>query len=292
MNLSRVGVLAAAMATAAALTTPAAAATHETTTLRGWHVTGQTTVDDSIGGEGIATVRVPGQPMRVDYTDGATIPAPIRAQGWGHIGDPDSWHGYIVDPYQQVVPTPTEKMFMVTTPDGRQYEYTHRIADDELPVNAAAYAAISPDGRWLVSGELAPVTRLLVFPAPLLNPSTPRTGGTLPVVSRILLDHLVRNLQGCDFVDATRLICLSDDSNNDIYPTSKPLLRIDLTHPLHGRDVTARVTSLGQVPLSSTCTGAYTVEGDDYDPVTGDLRIEVVPPAPCNTEVDVYTLHR
>ena len=81
------------------------------------------------------------------------------------------------------------------------------MSDDEQAVNANAYAAVSPDGQWLVESELAPVTRLLVFPTPLLNPSTPATGGTINVASRVLLNHLVRNLQGCDFVTATRLIC-------------------------------------------------------------------------------------
>jgi hypothetical protein len=282
--------LAGAVTVLAVPSTPAAPSMSGDHGRDGWHVVSQTTVSDAVAGEGVATVRAPGQPMRVYYTDGATIPAAILAQGWGHVGDPDSWHGYIVDPYQQVVTTPTEKMFMVTTPDGRQYEYTHQITGDEQPVNANAYAAVTPDGRWVVSSELAPVTRLLVFPAPLLNPSTPRTGGDLPVASRILLDHMVRNPQGCDFVTATRLICASDDSNNDIYPTSKPLVQIDLAHPLHGKDVTAHVRSLGQVPLSSTCVGAYTVEGVDYDTVTGDLRVEVVPPSPCNTNVTVYVL--
>lgn len=289
MTRVRLGVLTVALAAAlSALSMTQADAAQ----LHGWRVVGQTTVSDAVAGEGVATVRVPGQPVRTYYTDGATIPAPIQAEGWGHIGDPDSLDGYIFDPYQQIVAAPTQKMFMVTTPTGQQYEYTHQMADDEQAVNAAAFAAVSPDGQWLVSGELAPITRLLVFPTPLLNPATPRTGGTLPVASRILLDHLVRNLQGCDFVSATRLICASDDSNNDIYPTSKPLLQIDLAHRLNGHDVTARVTSLGQVPLSSTCVGAYTVEGDDYDAVTGDLSVEVVPPSPCNTDVTVYTLHR
>lgn len=258
--------------------------------IHGWQVVAQTSEVTAVAGEGVATVRVPGQPARTYFTDGATIPAPIQAEGWGHIGDPDSRNGYIVDPYQQIVAAPTMKMFLVTTPTGQQFEYTHQMADDEQAVNAAAYDAISPNGQWMVSSELAPVTRLLVFPTPLLNPSTPQTGGTIAVASRILLDHLVRNLQGCDFVTATRLICASDDSNNDIFPTSKPLLQIDLKHQLNGKDVTARVTSLGQIPLSSTCVGAYTVEGVDYDTPTGALRVEVVPPSPCNTNLTVYTL--
>jgi len=277
-----------ALAAPATTSDPSAVATPDF----GWHVVDATNVSDSVAGEGVATVRLPGQPMRIYYTDGATIPAAIQAQGWGHIGDPDSWHGYIFDPYQQIVAAPTEKMFMVTTPAGRQYEYTHRISGDEQQVNAAAYAAVSPDGQWLVSSELAPVNRLLVFPTPLLNPATPSTGGNLSVASRIVLDRMVRNPQGCDFITPTRLVCASDDSNNDIYPTSKPLLQIDLAHPLRGTDVVGQVTWLGQVPLRGTCAGAYTVEGVDYDTATGDLRVEVVPPSPCNTNVTVYTLRR
>jgi hypothetical protein len=262
--------------------------------INGWHVIGQTSEPDAIAGEGVATVRAPGKPMWIDYTDGATIPASIINQGWGHIGDPDSWRGYIVDPYQQpasVTPV-TKKMFMVTTPSGAQYEYVHQLSDDEIGPNAAAFDTVTPDGQWMVSAELAPVTRLLVFPTPLINKQTAPTGGDINVASRILLNHMVRNLQGCDFVNATRLICASDDSNNDIYPTSKPLLQIDLKHPLNGKDVTAKVTSLGQIPLASACTGTYTVEGVDYDTVTGDLRVEVDAPSPCNTDITIYTLHR
>jgi hypothetical protein len=284
---ARVGVLVVALATA--LTTFSAGQA-SAAQIRGWQVVGQTSVLTAAAGEGVATVRVPGQAVRTYFTAGPAIPAPIQAEGWGHIGDPDSRNGFIFDPYQQIIPAPTMKMFMVTTPTGQQFEYTHQMADDELAVNAAAYDAITPNGQWMVSSELAPITRLLVFPTPLLNPSTAQTGGTIQVASRILLDHLVRNLQGCDFVTATRLICASDDSNNDIYPTSKPLLQIDLKHQLNGKDVTARVTSLGQIPLASTCVGAYTVEGVDYDMPTGQLRVEVVPPSPCNTNITVYTL--
>ena len=296
-NRVRSGALAVALAaTLTGFAAPAALAAPSIPAfqLNGWHVIGQTSVSDAIAGEGIATVRAPGKPMWIDYTDGATIPQSNINQGWGHIGDSDSWHGYIFDPYQQpanVTPV-TQKMFMVTTPSGAQYEYTHQLSDDEIGPNAAAFDTVSPDGQWLVSAELAPVTRLLVFPTPLLNKQTAPSGGTVNVASRILLNHMVRNLQGCDFITSTRLICASDDSSNDIYPTSKPLLQIDLKHPLNGKDVTAKVTSLGQIPLASTCVGAYTVEGADYDTVTGDLRVEVDAPSPCNADITIYTLHR
>jgi hypothetical protein len=88
------------------------------------------------------------------------------------------------------------------------------------------------------------------------------------------------------------MICASDDSNNDLYPTSKPLLQLDLQRPLHGKDVRAHVSWLAQLPLRSACVGAYTVEGVDYDTVTGNLRVEVNSPSPCNADTVVYTLHR
>jgi hypothetical protein len=184
-NRARLGAsgvaLAAALIGFTGLAAPSATAAPAQYDLSGWRVIGQTSEPDSVAGEGVATVRAPGKAMWIDYTDGATIPAPILAQGWGHIGDPDSWHGYVFDPYQQpaTVTTVTEKMFMVTTPAGQQYEYTHQLSDDEIGPNAAAYDAVSPDGQWMVSSELAPVTRLLVFPTPLLNKATPPTGGNI-----------------------------------------------------------------------------------------------------------------
>jgi hypothetical protein len=283
----------AAVLFAAMLTTVAAPAAlandahHES-----WHVVDKTTVPAAVGGEGVATVRLPGQPAKLYYTAGNTIPANLKAEGWGHIGDSDSLHGYVFDPYQQTTATITQKMMLVTTPTGQQYEYAHTLGPDEVVANSNAYTAVTPDGQWLVSSELAQIDRLLVWPAPILNNSLPAGGGTLPLAAKVLLDKPVRNLQGCDFVSSTRLICASDDSNNDLYPTSKPLLQIDLQHPLRGKDVKAHVTSLGQLPLASTCVGAYTAEGVDYDAVTGELRVEVLPPSPCNTDIAVYTYRR
>ena len=281
-------VLFAALTTAVAAPAALADDTHHDA----WRVVDKTTVSAAVGGDGVATVRLPGRPAQLHYTAGNTIPANLKAEGWGHIGDPDSLHGYVFDPYQQTTATITRKMMLVTTPTGQQYEYTHTLSGDEIVPNANAYTAVTPDGQWLVSSELAQVDRLLVFPAPILNKALPAGGGTLPLVARVLLDKPVRNLQGCDFVTPTRLICASDDSNNDIYPTSKPLLQSDLQHPLRGQDVQAHVTSLGQLPLSSTCVGAYTAEGVDYDAVTGDLRVEVLPPSPCNTDITVYRYRR
>jgi len=281
-------VLFAAMLTTVAA--PAAVATdahHES-----WHVVDKTTVPAAVGGEGVATVRLPGQPAKLYYTAGNTIPANLKAEGWGHIGDSDSLHGYVFDPYQQTTATITQKMMLVTTPTGQQYEYTHPLGPDEVVANSNAYTAVTPDGQWLVSSELAQVDRLLVWPAPVLNKSLPAGGGTLPLAAKVLLDKPVRNLQGCDFVSSTRLICASDDSNNDLYPTSKPLLQIDLQHLRRAGQTSQPPGPLGQLPLASTCVGAYTAEGVDYDAVTGELRVEVLPPSPCNTDIAVYTYRR
>jgi hypothetical protein len=283
---------AAMLTTLAAPAAPASVASAAGAYHDGWRVVDKTTVPAAVGGEGVATVRLPGQPVKVYYTAGNTIPANLKAEGWGHIGDPDSLHGYVFDPYQQTTATITQKMMLVTTPTGQQYEYAHTLGPDEIVPNSNAYTAVTPDGQWLVSSELAQIDRLLVWPAPVLNKSVPAGGGTLPLAAKVLLDKPVRNLQGCDFVTTTRLVCASDDSNNDLYPTSKPLLQIDLQHPLRGKDVKAHVTSLGQLPLASTCVGAYTAEGVDYDAATGDLRVEVLPPSPCNTDIAVYTYRR
>jgi len=112
-----------------------------------WEVVSQTTMSTAIAGEGVATVRIPGQPVQLYFTSGSTIPDAIKAEGWGHIGDSDSLHGFIFDPYQLTVGTVTKKMMMVTTPTGQQYEYVHELTGDEMTANANAYAAVSPDGQ-------------------------------------------------------------------------------------------------------------------------------------------------
>lgn len=94
-----------------------------------------------------------------------------------------------------------------------------------------------------------------MFPAPLLNPATPRTGGTLAQAGQISLDKPVRDIQGCDFVTATRLVCASDDGSGTLFPQSRPLLQVDLPHPLDGKPVTGRVSSLFGLP-SRACARA------------------------------------
>ncbi|RFU37617.1 hypothetical protein DZF91_31970 [Actinomadura logoneensis] len=276
--------LTAAVAVLAAALPGTAAA--DTLRLGPWKLTGSESRPSATSNQGLATVRGRG----LYFTGNGTVPDELRAAGWGHVGDPDSARGYVFDAYQWTAADPAAKMFLVTTPGGARYRYVHPLAPGELMNNS--YAAVTPDGRWMVSGEWGTMDRLLVLPTPVLNPRTPRTGGTLPLAGRIRLDRPVRDVQGCDFVTATSLICATDDTGTDLFPTTKQLLRITLSAPLRGRDVTGRVASLGQLPLVSDCQGEFETEGVDYDPATGRLRVAVVPPSPCDVNTTIHTFRR
>ncbi|KAA2248895.1 hypothetical protein F0L68_39420 [Solihabitans fulvus] len=283
-------VLAVAAVAVLSGTTSAGADPLPKSTVDGWRVVAQHEVDTATQNQGVATVHPWfGRPYEY-YMGNAAIRPEQRAEGWSHVGDPDSRFGFRFDAYQYGLDNPTSKMFLVTTPTGQRYEYTHPLAAGEQMNNS--YAAVSLDGQWLVSGEWDTMNHLLVLPTPILNPATPRAGGTLPLAAHINLDHPVRNVQGCTFVSARQLLCATDDDGTDLYPTTKQLLRIDLPTALHGRDVTAHVTSLGQLPLASSCQGAFEVEGDDYDAFTGTLRVLVIPPAPCDAKTTVYEFRR
>jgi hypothetical protein len=147
-----------------------------------------------------------------------------------------------------------------------------------------SFAAVSPDGRWLVSGEWFTERRLLVFPAP----TGAAPAGPLALAGQITLDRPVNQIQGCAFVAATRLLCVSDDPGTTLWPTPFPLLQVDLPAPLDGATTTATVTDLGGLPLVSRCRGAFEPEGIDDDRATGTLRVEVAPPSPCSVAMTVY----
>jgi hypothetical protein len=248
-----------------------------------WTETGTAYVDSLSGGQGLAS-RADGSLLHRGL---ASIPLDLRIKGWNHVGDPDIAQGYVFDAYQGP-DTATSKMFAVTTPAGRRYEYVHQLNPGEKLNNS--FATVSPDGQWLVSGEWGDQNRLQVFPAPLLNPSTPRKGGALAEAWQITLDKPVRDIQGCDFVNDTRLLCASDDSSRTLFPEDRPILQVDLEHQLDGQPITGHVTSLFAVPQRSLCTdGTYEAEGVDYDAVRGTLRAEVVQPGACALATTVYS---
>ncbi|MFE5328919.1 hypothetical protein ACFRCG_21305 [Embleya sp. NPDC056575] len=260
--------------------------------IKGWQPIGRYEIDAASQAQGLANVRPPGAEPYLYYTGNTSIPAPVRERGWSHIGDPDSSRGYLFDAYQGGGDA-TAKMFRVTTPSGAAYEYVHPLAAGEAMNNS--FAAISPDSRWMVSGEWDTMNRLLVFPTPLLNPATARTGGDLALAGTIELDRPVKDIQGCTFLDAKRLLCASDDSDRKLFPEAKPLLQIELKKALNGRTVTGHVTSLGALPQLSACPGTavdFETEGNDYDRRTGVLRVEMIPPRDCAARATVYEFKR
>ena len=239
------------------------------------------TVFSPTSDQGPATVHPLGGGSQEIYA-GEEIPSSFTKAGWNHVGDPDSLHGFVVYPYQAADPA-NGKMFNVVTPHGRSFDYTHALSPGEEYNNS--FATISPDGLWLVSGEWDTESRLLVFPMPMLNHSVPAANSPLALAGTIDLDQPVTDVQGCDFVDATHLICSADD-------TKKELLDVALSAPLSGGDVTGTVTSLGPLPLLSSCTGTFEAEGLDFDPTTDLLRVEVIPPSPCFVNTYEYTYRR
>ncbi|WP_137815315.1 hypothetical protein [Gandjariella thermophila] len=224
--------------------------------------------------QGLATVVRPDGGF-IRYTGVGTIPADDAARGWNHVGDPGSRLGFYVEPYQS--DGNGAKMFRVQAPDGTWSEYVHALESWEAPNNS--FATLSMDGRWLVSGEWGTMDRLLGYPSPGIADTDPTRN--LPYAFAIRLDHPVRDVQGCDFVSATRLLCSSDDPDGSLFGVTKPLLRIDLAAPPGGSDVTGHVTALGRLPLESACSGDFEVEGIDYDGRDGTLRVIVMSPGIC-----------
>jgi hypothetical protein len=240
----------------------------------GWTEVGRDQARALDESQGLATiVRPSGTTIR--YTGVGTIPADLNSQGWNHVGDPGSAQGWYVEPYQR--DDRGAKLFRVQAPDGSWQNYKHNLESWEA--NNNSFAAVSPDARWLVAGEWGTMDRLLVHPMPGVVATDPAQN--LPYASAIRLDHPVRDVQGCDFQTATRLLCASDDPDGSLFGTAKPLLQVDLAGPLSGSDVTGHVTSLGQLPLRSGCSGTFEVEGLDFDERDNTLRVIVMSPSIC-----------
>ena len=253
--------------------------------IAGWTQTGSYLENSLTADEGVATVTPASGAAYELYRGPASIPASVALQGWTHIGDPDSASGYIIDAYQGSS-SGNKKMFRVTTPSGPSYEYVHTLVPGEIYNNS--FGAISPDTRWMVAGEWNTMSHLQIYPTPLLNGATPATGGTLNLSGYIQLDHQVNDVQGCDFVTSTELICASDDSSETLFSNAKPLLEITLPGALNGQPVTGHVTDLGSIPRSSACSGTFEAEGVDYDTATGILRVEIIQPSVCEVATTIY----
>jgi hypothetical protein len=251
----------------------------------GWTQVGRYDESTLFADEGVATVFESHQSTYEVYRGILSIPSNLAAQGWTHIGDPDSLHGYIFDAFQGPS-SGSSKMFLVTTPTGNTFEYVHTLVPGELYNNS--FAAISPNAQWMVAGEWETMNHLQIYPTPLLNHHTPSDGGSLQLAGYIELDHAVNNIQGCDFVAPVRLICASDDDSRTLFPNEKPLLEIDLPSALHGISMTGQVVDLGSIPEESSCSGTFEAEGVDFDASTGILRVEIIQPGSCILATTIY----
>lgn len=260
-----------ALTTAAVLSAAPPAAAADT-----WTEVGSDRADPLTESQGLTSVEVPaGSANR--YTGIGTIPVSLSSRGWNHVGDPDaSYDGHYIEPYQ--ADSGTAKMFRVQSPSGTWAEYVHTLSSGEALNNS--WVAVAPAGQWMLAGEYGTMSRLLVFPTPGVNAST-SPSANLPQVSTVNLDHAVRDVQGCDFVTATRLLCSSDDPAGTLFGITKPLLQVDLSAEPGTTNVTGHVTALRQLPLRSGCSGTFEAEGIDYDRRDGTLRVIVVSPGFC-----------
>lgn len=242
-----------------------------------WTEVGSDRADPLTESQGLTSVEVPANSAN-RYTGIGTIPLGVSTRGWNHVGDPDaSYDGHYVEPYQ--ADSGTAKMYRVQAPNGTWSEYVHTLSPGEALNNS--WVAISPDGQWMLSGEWGTMTRFLVLPTPGVNART-SPSANLPQAATVTLDHAVRDVQGCDFVTATRLLCSSDDPAGTLFGYTKPLLQVDLSAaPTGSADVTGHVTALRQLPLRSSCSGSFEVEGIDYDRRSGTLRVIVISPGFC-----------
>lgn len=190
---------------------------------------------------------------------------PLVRQGYLHIGDPDARDGYVLDVFEKN--SGNVKLFRWTAPDGRQVFWTHVDAAGEMRNNS--FAAISPDGRWFVSGEWGSESRLLVFALP--------GSRSIPGAGTIELSRPVSNIQGCDFATPTVLYCAA----------ASGLFPVTLNHPLDGSPATGTVGSFVSIPAAGDCVGgAFEPEGVD---VTGGvITVSVNTPAACYPQSMLY----
>jgi hypothetical protein len=256
-----------------------------TTGITHWRLVGSYVESSLTAGEGLATVAGPGHRSHLIYRGILSVPKKLAAEGWTHIGDPDAAGGDVIDAYQGPS-SRRSKMFLVTRPSGSTVQYVHTLVAGELYNNS--FDAIAPGSQWMVAGEWGTMTHLQIYPTPLLNKRTSPRGGALRLSGYIRLDHKVNDIQGCDFTTTTTLICASDDDRRKLFTNEKPLLEVELAHPLRGGSIRGHVVDLGSIPQRSKCSGTFEAEGVDYATSTGVLRVEVIQPAGCIIDTTVY----
>jgi hypothetical protein len=231
----------------------------------------------TVAGEGVASY--PGG--RLLFRGFAQVPPPIRQLGFNHIGDEDiDRSGRTYDAYEDDHPAPATKLFTITAPNGRVSDYPHPLARGEEFNNS--FVSVSPNGRWLVSGEWDTEHRLLL----LSNPKGRPSGTSIPLAGTIVLRPSLYHVQGCDFFDAVTLICSTDNAVHAV-------VKVSLAAPLH-RGVNRATDRRLLIPREvSKCPGTgFESEGVDYNARTGRLTLGINEPGACvgTTDINVYKL--
>lgn len=231
----------------------------------------------TVAGEGVASY--PGG--RVLFRGFAEVPASIRQLGFSHVGDEDiDRSGEVYDAYEDDRPDPVAKLFTITAPNGRVSVYPHRLARGEEYNNS--FVTVSPNDRWLVSGEWDTEHRLLL----LSNPKGRPSGSSIPLAGTIVLRRPLYHIQGCDFFDAVTLICSTDNAVHAV-------VKVSLSAPLHRGTNRATERRLLIPREVSKCPGTgFESEGVDYNARTDRLTLGINEPGVCvgTTDVNVYTL--
>ncbi|MFZ0044121.1 MAG: hypothetical protein WAK93_22620 [Solirubrobacteraceae bacterium] len=231
----------------------------------------------TVAGEGVASY--PGG--RRLFRGFAQVPTSVSQLGFNHVGDEDiDRSGDVYDAYEDDHPDPTAKLFTITAPNGRVSDYPHPLAQGEEYNNS--FVTVSPNDRWLVSGEWNTERRLLLFSNPKGRPS----GSSIPLAGTIALRSSLYHVQGCDFFDAVTLICSTDNAVHAV-------VKVSLSRPLHRGTNTATDRRLLIPREVSKCPGTgFESEGVDYNARTGRLTLTMNEPGSCvgTTDVNVYKL--
>lgn len=231
----------------------------------------------TVAGEGVASY----PRGRLLFRGFAQVPAPVSQLGFNHVGDEDiDRSGHIYDAYEDDHPDPVAKLFTITAPNGRLSVYSHRLAPGEEFNNS--FVTVSPNERWLVSGEWNTEQRLLL----LSNPKGRPSGSSIPLAGTIGLHPALYHVQGCDFLDAVTLICSTDNAVHAV-------VKVSLSAPLHRGTNRATDRRLLIPRELSKCPGTgFESEGVDYNPRTGRLTVGLNEPGACigTTDLNVYSL--
>ena len=254
-----------------------------------WQEIGTYTEPTVYAGEGLATVELPGGGSEIVYRGLLSVPPSLAAEGWTHIGDPDSADGDIIDAYQGPA-SGSSKLFVVTTPGGTMIPYVHHLIPGELYNNS--FDAISPDEQWMVAGTWGTIHHLQVYRDAAPQQADAR-GGRQSASGRV---HRARPSRQRH--PGLRLHHGDDADLRLGRRQPSPLCQREAAArgppgPSVGRrPVPGHVIDLGPIPQVSTCTGTFEAEGVDYDVMTGTLRVEIIQPGSCILSTTVIEYQR